>query len=224
MSDSDTNMPDANQPEAKHTTPTTITHRPHELDSGALLNQGLKGINVYLVGMMGAGKSTIGQLIAQQLHYRFLDTDHVIEQVTKRSIPEIFATDGEAGFREIETQVLEQVAAFQRTVVATGGGIVVNDRNWSYLREGVVLWIDVPIGDLCDRLAGDPNRPLLQTPDPQARLTALFKERRDRYALADQRITSTNQETAASTALNAIEALIQVLKPEIKVPDGLEFN
>jgi shikimate kinase len=185
-------------------------------DSGTLLAHGLKGINVYLVGMMGSGKSTIGKLIAHDLGYRFIDTDTIIEQVTKTTIPEIFAAEGEAGFRAIESQVLEQVAAFQRTVVSTGGGIVNADRNWGQMRQGSVLWLDVPIDDLYDRVCGDSNRPLLNHPDPKAKLSELLAERRDRYALADARITSTNAESPETTAHHAIEALIQVIKPEVK--------
>jgi shikimate kinase len=182
-------------------------------DSGKLLARGLKGINVYLVGMMGSGKSTIGQLIARDLGYRFVDTDTIIEQVTQTTIPEIFAAEGEAGFRAIEAQVLAQVVAFQRTVVSTGGGIVKDDRNWGQMRQGSVLWLDVPLDDLFDRVRGDANRPLLNHPDPKAKLAELLAERRDRYAQADARITSTNAESPESTAHHAIEALIQVIKP-----------
>lgn len=185
-------------------------------DSGTLLAHGLKGINVYLVGMMGSGKSTIGQLMARDLGYRFIDTDSIIEQVTQSTIPEIFAAEGEAGFRVIESQVLEQVAAFQRTVVSTGGGIVQADRNWGQMRQGSVLWLDVPIDDLYDRVCGDANRPLLNHPDPKAKLAELLAERRERYAQADARITSTNTESPETTAHHAIEALIQVIKPEVK--------
>lgn len=185
-------------------------------DSGTLLARGLKGINVYLVGMMGSGKSTIGKLIARDLGYRFVDTDSIIEQVTKTTIPEIFAAEGEAGFRAIEAQVLEQVVAFQRTVVATGGGIVKADQNWGQMRQGTVLWLDVPIDDLFDRVRGDANRPLLDDPDPKAKLAALLAERRERYAQADARITSTNTESPEVTAQHAIEALIQVIKPALE--------
>lgn len=182
-------------------------------DSGTLLARGLKGINVYLVGMMGSGKSTIGKLIARDLGYRFVDTDTIIEQVTQTTIPEIFAAEGEAGFRAIEAQVLAQVVAFQRTVVSTGGGIVQDDRNWGQMRQGSVLWLDVPLDDLFDRVRGDANRPLLNHPDPKAKLAELLAERRERYAQADARITSTNAESPEATAHHAIEALIQVIKP-----------
>jgi len=187
-------------------------------DSGKLLAKGLKGINVYLVGMMGAGKSTIAKLMARDLGYRCLDTDTIVEQVTGQTIAQIFESEGEAGFRALESQVLGQVAAFQRTVVSTGGGIVLDDRNWGQMRQGSVLWIDVPIEDLYERLKGDRTRPLLNDPDPKSKLVSLMTERRDRYALADARITSTNAEAPDSTVRNAIEALINALKPEIDPP------
>ncbi|MGD1901546.1 MAG: shikimate kinase [Geitlerinemataceae cyanobacterium] len=187
-------------------------------DSGKLLAKGLKGINVYLVGMMGAGKSTIAKLLARQLGYRCLDTDTIVEQVSGKTIVEIFESEGEAGFRDLESQVLEQVAAFQRTVVSTGGGIVLRDRNWGQMRQGSVLWIDVPIEDLFGRLKGNSTRPLLNDPDPKGKLVALMIERRERYGLADARITSTNAEPPNSTTHNAIEALIQAIKPQIDPP------
>lgn len=193
-------------------------------DSGKLLARGLQGINVYLVGMMGAGKTTIGQLLARDLGYRYLDTDAVIEQVTGQTIADIFATEGEDGFRDVESQVLEQVAAFQKTVVSTGGGVVLRDRNWGQMRQGSILWLDVPIEDLYARLKDDSTRPLLQDPDPKMKLVTLMTERRERYALADARITSTNAEQPDSTTHNAIEALIQAIKPDVPPPVDSQLN
>ena len=93
----------------------------------------LQGLNIYLIGMMGAGKSTIGKLLSERLEYRFLDTDTTIEQLTHQSITEIFQTAGEIEFRQLETQVLTEVSAYTRVVVATGGGIAIKLENWNYL-------------------------------------------------------------------------------------------
>ncbi|NER06556.1 MAG: shikimate kinase, partial [Okeania sp. SIO3C4] len=105
----------------------------------------LQGVNLYLVGMMGAGKTTVGELLAKDLGYRFLDMDSLISQVAGKSINEIFADRGEAGFRQLETNVLAEVSSYKNLTIATGGGIVINPFNWSYLQHGIVVWLDVPI-------------------------------------------------------------------------------
>jgi shikimate kinase len=114
----------------------------------------LKGLNLYLVGMMGAGKSSTGAALAQGLGYQFFDTDSVLEAAAAQTIPEIFAQQGEAAFRQLETQVLAELSAYQRLVIATGGGIVSRPENWSYLHHGIVVWLDVPLAVLKQRLAG----------------------------------------------------------------------
>ena len=81
----------------------------------------LRGLNVYLIGMMGSGKTTVGKLLAEKLHYRFLDTDSIIEKVSQKTINQIFAEEGEASFRQLESDVLKEVSAYIRTVIATGG-------------------------------------------------------------------------------------------------------
>ncbi len=145
----------------------------------------LRGVNLYLIGMMGAGKSTLGEAMAARLGYRFLDTDRLIEQATQQTISDIFAAVGEDEFRAIESQVLSQVSPYTRLVVATGGGIVLRQENWWHLRQGLVVWVDVPVAELQRRLAIDDQRPLLQRPDWQTHLETLLRDRRDRYAEAD---------------------------------------
>ncbi len=145
----------------------------------------LRGVNLYLIGMMGAGKTTLGQWLAQQLSYRFVDTDALVEQIAGKSIPDIFATDGEATFRDWESAILQEVAPYPRLVVATGGGIIGRSQNWGHLQTGVVVWLDVPLGELTQRLATDRSRPLLQRPDWPDHLATLLQERRPQYAAAD---------------------------------------
>lgn len=154
----------------------------------------LQGLNVYLIGMMGSGKSTIGKLLAERLEYKFIDTDSTIEQLTKQGIAEIFQTVGEEDFRQLETQVLAEVSAYTRVVVATGGGIAIKLENWNHLQQGLVIWLDASLDTLAIRLQHDNSRPILNnTPGKlESKLAQILAERHDRYASADLRIHITS--------------------------------
>jgi len=185
----------------------------------ATLRQRLEGLNLYLVGMMGSGKSTAGRHLADQLGYRFLDADSSLEQVAGRAIPEIFASEGEAGFRTLEAAVLNQIAACHSLVVATGGGVVTRPENWGQLHQGVVIWLDAPDALLLERLSSDPTpRPLLQADDPAARLATLLAERRPLYAQADLHILQDGR-PADQVASQILEALPGVLKERTAAPE-----
>jgi shikimate kinase len=173
----------------------------------------LKGTNLYLIGMMGAGKTTVGQRLAAHLDYRFLDTDAVIEQATGLPIRELFAQSGEAEFRKLESQVLAALSPHTRLTIATGGGIVLQRENWGHLRHGIVVWLDVPVEQLLVRLQSDSTRPLLQDTDPTVRLHALLKERRSLYAQADVHISHQAEETLEQLTMRTIEQIKQALKP-----------
>ncbi|WP_448570659.1 shikimate kinase [Trichothermofontia sp.] len=174
----------------------------------------LQGINLYLIGMMGAGKSTVGHLLAQHLEYRFFDTDILIERVKQQPITEIFQQEGEASFRALETQVLAQLSAYTRSVVATGGGIVLAQHNWSYLQGGLVIWLDVPIAELAQRLEADTTRPLLTNgTNPVAKLQSLFEARSHLYAQADLHIPITPPATPEAIAAHVLAQIPTVLKP-----------
>lgn len=180
----------------------------------AELAQRLKGINLYLIGMMGAGKSTVGRLLAQRLEYRFFDTDILIERVKQQPITEIFQQEGEASFRALETQVLSQLSAYTRSVIATGGGIVLARHNWSYLQEGLVIWLDVPVSELAQRLQADTTRPLLANgTDPIARLQTLLDQRSHLYAQADLRVAVAPAATPDAIAAQLLGQIPHVLKP-----------
>lgn len=172
----------------------------------------LAGLDLFLVGLMGSGKTTIGQALAQALGYSYVDTDSLVERVAGQSIADIFAAEGETVFRQLETQVLEEVASYRRLVVATGGGIVVRPENWSYLQQGLVIWLDVPVPELLRRLEGDQTRPLLQTEDPAATLQNLLEQRRDRYAQADLHIAIEAGEEPDTTVQRILAAIPSVLK------------
>ncbi|MEX0270052.1 shikimate kinase [Leptolyngbyaceae cyanobacterium UHCC 1019] len=176
----------------------------------------LKGTNLYLIGMMGAGKTTVGKCLAQELGYRFFDTDSVIEQVAQQSIPDLFAA-GESEFRSLETQVLAELSAYTRLAIATGGGIVLSQQNWSYLRHGIIVWLDVPLAELHRRLQGDQQRPLLQpsehSPNLSTRLQTLMDQRRSLYAQADVQVSYVPNESLTQLTARVIEQIQQRLKP-----------
>jgi shikimate kinase len=178
------------------------------------MNEFLRGINLYLIGMPGCGKSTLGRVLAERLGYQFFDTDQMIEQLTQQTVAQVFADQGEAQFRNLETQVLGQLSAYTRLAIATGGGIVLRQQNWSYLRHGAILWLDVPLAQLQQRLHADTSRPLLQTADLSSRLHTLWHDRQALYAQADVRLTCQVDESVEQLGDRAIAALQTVVKTQ----------
>jgi shikimate kinase len=133
---------------------------------------------VFLVGMPGSGKSTVGRQLARRLMLPFFDSDHVIEQRLGCSIREFFAREGEAAFRDVEEQVLDELAHGSDAVVATGGGAVLREANRQHLREGgQVVYLRSSPEELYRRLRHDTQRPLLQVADPLGKLRTLHAER-----------------------------------------------
>ncbi|MBW4658866.1 MAG: shikimate kinase [Drouetiella hepatica Uher 2000/2452] len=171
-----------------------------------------QGLNFYLIGLMGSGKTTVGKALAEKLSYRFFDTDAVIERAAQQSIAQIFATSGEASFRHLETQVLAELSAYRKLAIATGGGIVLDRQNWSYLKHGLIVWLDISVEDICDRLQGDTSRPLLQGADPHQKLCALLEERRPLYAQADLQVSLCPGETPEDIALRILAEVPKILK------------
>lgn len=142
--------------------------------------------NIVLCGFMGTGKSSVGRLVAEQLRFAFLDTDHVIEARADKPITEIFAEQGEAAFREMECKVVKELAERKATVISTGGGLVVNPENMASLKQHalvVCLWAS-PAG-IYARVKNQNHRPLLQGPDALEKITALLAERTPFYKQAD---------------------------------------
>lgn len=178
----------------------------------------LQNLNIYLIGMMGCGKSTVGQTLAHKVGYKFFDTDHLVEQVSQQSIASIFAMAGEEEFRAIESQVLSEISAYTRLVVATGGGIILRPENWGALRQGLVVWLNVPAPVLWERLAQDQSRPLLHQPHPQAALHEILAARESRYGQADLQIQVTADQSPAAVANNILEQIPSVLKSKAHAP------
>ena len=181
-------------------------------DSTPTLKQRLAGRSLYLVGMMGSGKTSTGRPLAERLGYGFVDADAVIEQAAGCSIPDIFDRDGEAGFRKLESQVLSAISQRHSLVVATGGSVVTQPENWGLLHSGIVIWLDVVPDQLLQRLNADSTvRPLLQTADPEAALNALLNERRPLYAEADLTVVI-NDETPEAVADGILQLVPSLLK------------
>ena len=188
--------------------------------AAAALARRLKGMNLYLVGMMGTGKSATGRPLAEALGYRFLDADQELEKAAGCSIAEIFASQGEEGFRALETATLQVLAQLHSCVVATGGGVVTRPQNWGQLHQGVVIWLDAPEALLLERLRADATpRPLLRSDDPAARLRELLERRRPLYAQADLTLHQ-HGEPPARVAERILEALPTILRQPDAPPDG----
>lgn len=155
--------------------------------------------NLILVGMMGAGKTTMGKTLARHLGKTFVDSDEEIQKRTGVTIPHIFDVEGEAGFRQRESSVIEDLLGRDNMVLATGGGAVLAEQNRLVLRQnGVVVYLKASVHDLWQRTRHDRNRPLLQTDDPRAKLQALFQQRDPLYLeVADIVIQSGRQSVHA---------------------------
>jgi shikimate kinase len=138
--------------------------------------------NLYLVGFMGTGKSTVGRQVAKQLGFRFLDSDHEIERLQGKPVSRIFAEEGEPRFRELERKFVEDGHPAERCVVACGGGLVVPPGMLELLRRrGVVICMHAPIETILQRTMHTNHRPLLQVEDREQRLRELFAQREEIY-------------------------------------------
>ena len=167
--------------------------------------------NIFLVGLMGAGKTSVGKLLARRLGKTFYDCDHEIERVTGVRIPVIFEIEGEAGFRARETRMLVELVQSPNIVLATGGGAVLSLQNRRLLSEhGTVVYLRAAAYDLWQRTRHDRNRPLLQTPDPLTRLTELFSERDPLYCEIADVIVDTGSQSLGALAHRLEQKLAQL--------------
>jgi shikimate kinase len=142
--------------------------------------------NLALIGFMGAGKSSVGRLVADHLHFSFLDTDELIEALAGQSISEIFARDGEPAFRELERRVVEELQARTQTVISTGGGLPANPANLASLKtHALVICLWASPETIWARVRGQTHRPLLNQPDPMAKIRELLAAREPCYRQAD---------------------------------------
>ena len=158
------------------------------------LKEKLGGRNIFLIGMMGSGKSQTGPALAKMINYAFVDTDDVIEKASKQSISSIFEKDGEKVFRDVEKKVLKEISQHHSLVIATGGGLVTLPENWGILHQGIVIWLDLDLKRSLKRLENDKKkRPLLNGNDLAKNFSQIYESRKPIYLESDLRIEVEDQ-------------------------------
>jgi shikimate kinase len=158
------------------------------------LKEKLGGRNIFLIGMMGSGKSQTGPVLAKMINYAFVDTDDVIEKASKQSISSIFEKDGEKVFRDVEKKVLKEISQHHSLVIATGGGLVTLPENWGILHQGIVIWLDLDLKRSIKRLESDQKRrPLLLGDNLAEDFSQIYESRKPIYLESDLRIEVEDQ-------------------------------
>ena len=164
--------------------------------------------NIFLIGLMGAGKTTIGRQIASELSLDFFDSDHEIEKRTGVTITHIFDIEGEAGFRKRETAVLDELTEKKGIVLATGGGAILKPENRQFLMSrGTTIYLYANIDTLLERTSKDRNRPLLQTEDPRAKLEELLDIRDPLYRETADIIIDTGKDSVRLALKEILEKI-----------------
>jgi len=162
--------------------------------------------NIVLIGFMGTGKTTIATQVARDLRMRYVSTDDCIEKREKRTINEIFTTDGEEYFRDVESEIVRELSAQEGLVIDTGGGVVVREENLAILRSGgMVICLTADPDVVMERTKKYKHRPLLNVEDPKARIRALLAKRAPLYAKADHSI-----DTGMLTARQVVAKIVEI--------------
>ena len=175
------------------------------------LKEKLGGRNIFLIGMMGSGKSQTGPVLAKMINYAFVDTDDVIEKATKQSINTIFQKEGEKEFRKLEKKILTEISQYHSLVIATGGGVVTLKENWGSLHQGIVIWLDLDINHAIQRLKDDEQkRPLLNDNDWIKTFKDIYEQRKPLYMEADLRIVIEDQ-SAEEVANMIAKGLLEII-------------
>ena len=170
----------------------------------------LRGRSIFLIGMMGSGKSSTGPILAEILKYKYVDLDVLIEKLTKKTIDKVFSDEGEEYFRDLETQCLQEIIKLPSVVVSTGGGVVLKKENWGILRQGIIVWLDINKEIALNRLNSKDNiRPLLKG-NLDIKYEEIFETRKDIYAQADLRVEINNEGVK-----NVAEKILNTLHKEI---------
>ncbi|MBB2972504.1 shikimate kinase [Mesorhizobium sp. RMAD-H1] len=177
----------------------------------ALIRERLGARPLVIVGLMGAGKSTIGKKVAHLLGLPFFDADNEIETVSRMTIPELFETYGETEFRDLERRVIQRMLETGPMVLATGGGAYMNAQTREAIAvAGVSVWLNADLDLLMDRVSRRQNRPLLKNDNPRTVMQRLMAERYPVYALADMTVTS-RDEKKEIIAQEVVEVLARYL-------------
>lgn len=171
--------------------------------------------NIYFVGFMGTGKTTVAKIFAGKLGLKFVEMDEEIEKKDGRLIVDIFSQSGEDYFRGLEREALKMIAKQKDTSVSCGGGIVINRDNLSILKEsGTVICLEAEPGDIFERTRGSSHRPLLNVEDPMARITEMINARRPYYRQADYVV-----DTSGISPDKVADKIIRLLKDDKKIAD-----
>ena len=183
-----------------------------------ILKEKLGGRNIFLIGMMGSGKSQSGPVLAKMINYAFVDTDDVIEKASKQSIASIFEKDGEKVFRDVEKKVLKEISQHHSLVIATGGGLVTVPENWGILHQGIVIWLDLDLKRSIKRLESDKKkRPLLIGDDLAENFSQILESRKPIYLESDLRIEVEDQSPYEVATMIAGRMPSILIDPETQV-------
>lgn len=164
--------------------------------------------NIFLVGLMGAGKTTVGRALAKRLGLRFVDSDHEIEERTGATIPLIFEIEGEESFRRREADVIRDLTEEEGIVLATGGGAILSPENREYLKaHGTVIYLRASVNSIMHRTSNDRSRPLLQTADPRKKLEELSVQREPLYTEVADIVIDTGRPNVHAMVQNILTQL-----------------
>ena len=181
------------------------------------LKEKLSGRNIFLIGMMGSGKSKTGPDLAKMINYAFVDTDDVIEKASKQTIAAIFEKDGEKAFRDLEKQVLKEISQHHSLVIATGGGLITLPENWGILHQGIVIWLDLDVKRSVERLKSDSKKRPLLIDDLSKTFSQIYKNRKPIYLEADLRIEVEDQSPCEVAAMISERLPSILIDPETQV-------